>query len=164
MGSFNNSPNHLSGLLTLLGRLVQDRLKDELGELGLTYAQTAALVRVWRADGEILQRDLVNSLALSRATGTLLIADLEGLGLVERTTDPADMRRQLIRLTRKGRRLEEPVFEAVQAFQGELLSVLDEDELETTISALTRVLRHLEPATASALPAADRGRGERRRG
>jgi len=156
MGSFNKAPNHLSGLLTLLARLIKERLDEGLRPLGVSYAQAAALVRLWRSDGTVLQRDLVSSLALSRATGTLLITDLEVLGLVTRSADPTDLRRQVVSLTPRGQELEQPVFDVIQAVQADLLTVLDERELERTIGALTRVLGHLEPDALFALPEADR--------
>ena len=162
MGRFDEAPNHLSGLLTLTARLVQDRLNEGLRPLGLSYAQAAALVRLWRSpDPLVLQRDLVNSLALSRATGTLLITDLEQLGLLTRRPDDVDGRRQVLELTRRGRALEQPVFDVIEQLQLEIASVIGDDAVATTMHSLTRLLGHLEPNAAPALPTADRDTARR---
>jgi hypothetical protein len=46
--SFRTS-SHILGDVTLLGRLVQDRIGTLLEPHGLTHAQAVALVRLWRS-------------------------------------------------------------------------------------------------------------------
>ncbi|MEU0988388.1 MarR family transcriptional regulator [Streptomyces sp. NPDC005953] len=156
-GAFLGSENHLSGLLTLTSRLIQDRLSVALRPLGVTYAQAAALVRLWRSpDGRMLQNDFVTSLALARPSGTLLLADLERAGLVARSPDPTDGRRQVITLTPLGRELETSVFAVISGLQREIEEIAGGEDLATTMRVLTRVLSWLEPAVLAALPARDR--------
>jgi DNA-binding MarR family transcriptional regulator len=155
--AFLGSENHLSGLMTLTSRLIQDRLSTALRPLGVTYAQAAALVRLWRSpDGRMLQHDFVTSLALARPSGTLLIGDLERAGLVTRYPDPTDGRRQVITLTEGGRDLEAQVYEAVSGLQQEIEELVGRDDLVTTMRVLTKVLSWLEPAAMAALPVHDR--------
>ncbi|MFE0425108.1 MarR family winged helix-turn-helix transcriptional regulator, partial [Streptomyces sp. NPDC058953] len=156
-GAFLGSENHLSGLLTLTSRLIQDRLSTALRPLGVTYAQAAALVRLWRTpDGRMLQHDFVTSLALARPSGTLLIGDLERAGLVSRYPDPTDGRRQVITLTDAGRDLEGEVFAVISGLQREIERIVDGEDLARTMRVLTAVLSWLEPAATAALPARDR--------
>ncbi|MER5771853.1 MarR family winged helix-turn-helix transcriptional regulator [Streptomyces sp. NPDC001985] len=156
-GAFLGSENHLSGLLTLTSRLVQDRLSGALRPLGVTYAQAAALVRLWRSpEGRMHQHDFVTSLALARPSGTLLLGDLERAGLVLRSPDPADGRRQIITLTASGRALEPEVYAVVSGLQREMRELVGTEDLATAMRVLTRVLSWLEPAVLSALPARDR--------
>ncbi|MEO3977838.1 MarR family winged helix-turn-helix transcriptional regulator [Streptomyces sp. CAU 1734] len=155
--AFLGSENHLSGLLTLTSRLIQDRLSAALRPLGVTYAQAAALVRLWRTpDGRMLQNDFVTSLALARASGTLLLGDLERAGLIVRSPDPTDGRRQVITLTEAGRDLETAVFEVISGLQREIEVIVGREDLARTMRVLTQVLSWLEPAALAALPARDR--------
>ncbi|MFF3553906.1 MarR family winged helix-turn-helix transcriptional regulator [Streptomyces tsukubensis] len=162
---FRGSENHLSGLLTLTARLVQDRLSAALRPHGVTYAQAAALVRLWRTpDGRMLQHDFVTSLALARPSGTLLISDLERSGLVGRSPDPTDGRRQVITLTEAGRELEGKVHGVISGLQREIDRIVGREDLARTMRVLTTVLSWLEPAAMAALPAHDREPGRRTTG
>ncbi|MGV9314035.1 MarR family winged helix-turn-helix transcriptional regulator [Streptomyces sp. NPDC003691] len=163
--AFLGSENHLSGLLTLTSRLVQDRLSAALRPHGVTYAQAAALVRLWRTpDGRMLQHDFVTSLALARPSGTLLIGDLERAGLVARSPDPTDGRRQVITLTGAGRELEGEVFAVISGLQREIELIVGREDLARTMRVLTTVLSWLEPAAMAALPARDRAPDRRTAG
>ncbi|MFJ4773088.1 MarR family transcriptional regulator [Streptomyces sp. SID4919] len=155
--AFLGAENHLSGLLTLTSRLVQDRLSAALRPLGVTYAQAAALVRLWRTpDGRLPQHTFVTSLALARPSGTLLLTDLERAGLVTRSPDPTDGRRQVISLTDSGLALETEVFEVISGLQREFAHHVDPDDLARTMRTLTQLLSWLEPAALAALPAHER--------
>ncbi|GAA0936560.1 MarR family winged helix-turn-helix transcriptional regulator [Nonomuraea longicatena] len=159
-GTFLGSENHLTGLLTLTSRLVQDRLTAALRPLGLTYAQAAALVRLWRTPGgRMRQLDFVSSLALTRPTGTLLIGDLERAGLLVRSADPDDGRRQLITLTDAGRKLEPEVHAVLADLHHRLEAAVGEEDLVKTTQALTRALAYLDPAALAPAPAGRRGAG-----
>ena len=150
--------NHLGGLLTLTGRLVHQYLTAELRPLNVSYAQVTALVRLWRSDdGALPQREMVQSLALSRASGTLLLQDLEELGLVRRRRHPADGRRQVVALTAKGRALEHPVHRVVEALDSRLRATLGDGTIAAVSAALRDVVGLLGPETEAALPAGDRG-------
>ena len=124
-GTFRTKP-HVLGLVTLIGRLTQERLNASLGDLDLTFAQAVALVRLWRTgSGTLPQSDLIESLAVSRASGSQVLAELERRGLVERNPHPADARRQIVHLTNAGRELEHQVFELFDRAEEELLDGID---------------------------------------
>ncbi len=150
--------NHLGGLITLAGRLVHQHLTAELRPLNVSYAQVTALVRLWRSDdGALPQREMVQSLALTRASGTLLLQDLEELGLVRRRRHPHDRRRQVVALTSKGRALEHPVHEVVEALDSRLRATLGDGTIAAVSAALRDVVGLLGPETEAALPVGDRG-------
>jgi DNA-binding MarR family transcriptional regulator len=115
---FVTSP-HLIGLLIVTARLAQEQVAVRLSALGVSYAQAVVLVRLYRsASGTLPQSDMIESLAVSRASGTLVLSQLEARGLVSRAADPGDARRLVIELTAAGRELEEPVhgvFEEVES-------------------------------------------------
>src|SRR5207302_8576129 len=97
---------HLIGLLVVTARLVQEQVASRLTALGVSYAQAVVLVRLYRSPTGILsQSDMIESLAVSRASGPLVLSQLETSELIVRNADPGDARRLLITLTAAGRDL-----------------------------------------------------------
>lgn len=78
-----------------------------LDQLGLTYPQYLAMVALWEAD-DITVGDLGRRLGLESSTLTPLLKRLQAMDLVRRERDPDDERQVRIRLTPKGRALEQP--------------------------------------------------------
>ncbi|MBJ38064.1 MAG: hypothetical protein CMD83_06335 [Gammaproteobacteria bacterium] len=71
---------------------------------GVGRARLSALA-VLHFGGACSLTELANAEMVSRATMHHVVAGLEGDRLVTRTTDPADARRHIVTLTRKGRRI-----------------------------------------------------------
>jgi DNA-binding MarR family transcriptional regulator len=131
---------HLTALANLVGRLAADRIAARLEPLDLTYAQAVALARLWRSpDGSMRQSDLIESLAVSRASGSAVLQDLTERGLVVRTIDRHDGRMQVVTLTEAGRELEPAVAEVFDAVEVELISS-DPAEVETAFAVLRGIL------------------------
>jgi len=80
--------------------------KPHLDALGLTYPQYLALLVLWERDG-VSVSEIGERLYLDSGTLTPLLKRLEAQGLVDRTRDPQDERRVVIRLTAQGRALKE---------------------------------------------------------
>jgi DNA-binding MarR family transcriptional regulator len=90
------------------------------------------------------QATLISSLAVSRATGTQLLHDLESLDLVTREPDPADARSNLITLTPNGSALEGDVLAVFDQVDGEIagsLSSADWDRLASSLTTMTERVR-----------------------
>lgn len=134
----------LTTLLALGGRLVQERIGRDLEPLGVSYAQTAVLVRLWRRDGQMRQAEMIRSLALSRASGTLVLNELEQRGLIERQPDERDGRRLLVRLTEAGMDLEPQVFEVFQRVESAIRAPLSEDDVTVGLRILRGVLEGIQ--------------------
>jgi DNA-binding MarR family transcriptional regulator len=136
---FITSP-HLTGLLIITARLVQEQVATRLAPLGISYAQAIVLVGLYRSPaGSVPQTDMIEALAVSRASGTLVLSQLEARGLVSRSADPADARRLVITLTDTGRELEEQVYEAFQAVETVIRRSLDAPEVTATLDAVRRM-------------------------
>jgi DNA-binding MarR family transcriptional regulator len=118
---------------------VQERIGRDLEPLGVSYAQAAVLVRLWRRDGQMPQAEMIRSLALSRASGTLVLNELEQRGLIERRQDERDARRLVVRLTEEGVDIEPQVFEVFHLVESAIRAPLSEDE----VAAGLRLLRLL---------------------
>ncbi len=141
--TFASSP-HLSDLLTLTGRLVQERIAHRLGRLGISYAQAVVLVRLWRCGGQMPQSEMIQALALSRASGTLVLNQLQKQGLVERLPDHGDARRFIIRLTKPGQDLEQPVLEVFELVESAIRGPLSATDVETSFRVLVGVLQAMQ--------------------
>jgi DNA-binding MarR family transcriptional regulator len=80
--------------------------KPHLDKLGVTYPQYLVLLVLWERDG-LSVSDIGERLYLDSGTLTPLLKRLEAQGLVDRTRDPQDERRVVIRLTGRARALKE---------------------------------------------------------
>ncbi len=131
---------HLIGLLVVTARLVQEQVATRLASLGISYAQAIVLVRLYRSpSGSLAQSDMIESLAVSRASGTLVLSQLEARGLISRNSDPSDARRLQINLTAAGRELEQPVYEVLEEVETAIRRSLDPKEVEMSFDVLRRI-------------------------
>lgn len=88
-------------------RVMFSRLRRQLRDLAtdddLTPSQTAVLIRLWK-EGPSSASVLAGAERVRPQSMATIVAALEQRGLIERTPDPEDGRRQLISLTTTGRR------------------------------------------------------------
>ncbi|MBW8483452.1 MarR family winged helix-turn-helix transcriptional regulator [Actinomadura parmotrematis] len=77
-----------------------DRRRQVVEECGMSFFRVKALRRL-RA-GPLALRDLAAELMSDRPYTTLMVDDLAGRGLVERTPNPADRRSKIVALTPAG--------------------------------------------------------------
>ena len=88
-------------------RVLFSRLRRRLRSLGvdddLTPSQTAVLTRLWK-EGASSASALAGAERVRPQSMATIVAALEQRGLVERTPDPEDGRRQVVSLTAEGRR------------------------------------------------------------
>lgn len=86
------------------------------------------------------QLDLVRATRLKAPTVSVTLQRMERDGLVTRESDPDDMRRTIVRLTDKGRKLEQEHLGRAIAAEEELISILTEDE-KTQLTIILKKLR-----------------------
>ena len=103
--------------------------KSKLSPYGVTPVQYALLRQLWRQDGQF-GSILGDRLQLDSATITGIIDRLEQNGFIERRADPNDRRNKLVYLTEKGRSLELPLCEKMDAMNQEVMSDFDDDEIQ----------------------------------
>ena len=88
-------------------RVVFSRLRRRLKDLAtgedLTPSQTAVLTRLWK-EGASSASALAGAERVRPQSMGAIVAALEGHGLIQRAPDPHDGRRQLITLTKAGRK------------------------------------------------------------
>ncbi|HET8612082.1 MAG TPA: MarR family transcriptional regulator [Sphingomonas sp.] len=120
------------------------RLADRaLAGFGLSVAPGWALVHTARMGDDVRQGDLAQSLEISGASLVRLIDQLEGAGLIERRTDRADRRANLVRLTPDGRRLAGRIEETLAAIRARLLEGVSDDRLADANAVMAALDSHI---------------------
>lgn len=134
----------LSGRLTYLLKRAQlglEALHEELlGPLGLNHRELGVLLFLDAREPES-QQQVAGRLGVDRTTMVGLIDGLEDKGLVARSPDPADRRRNVIALTAAGRRTLRRATRASDQAEERLLGDLDADEAARLRELLGRVAR-----------------------
>jgi len=98
--------NQLCFRLYTASRLITQAYHPLLSEIGLTYPQYLVMMVLWEQDVQPVN-DIAKRLYLETNTVTPLLKRMEAEGFVERRKSEADGRQVLVRLTPKGRKLEE---------------------------------------------------------
>lgn len=90
------------------------------------------------------QRTLSEHVHLDRSTTADLVVRLTGRELVERMRDPADGRRNVLKLTAEGRRLHRRLVTRTARMNRVFLAPLDGEERETLLRLIARVTEAAE--------------------
>lgn len=120
-------------------RIVVDRA---LKPLGITRSQWWVLAFLSRRDG-MTQTALAADLDLTKVAIGGLVDRMESGGFVERRTDERDARARRIYLTRAGQKLVATIREAVDAVESDIMTVVDEDELDAAGAVLLSIKTRL---------------------
>jgi len=132
-----------------------EEMQRFLGQFDLSTAEFVTL-RVLRREPSphvMTPSSLHETLVMSPGGMTKILKQLETKGLVLRTADDADKRRNLVQLTAKGRSKITAVQQAVRRFDGALLSTLSDREQERLAQLLRKLLVSLEPARSAVVAA-----------
>lgn len=129
---------HVGYLLVRLGKHAQRVFSVEIGAFGLRPPH-ADIVLTLGERGALSQVEIASTLRIERAHLVALLDQLEALGLVRRSPDPADRRRHSVGLTEKGQETVGQLRAVAIQVEQTLLDGLSSDES----SALRSVLRRL---------------------
>ena len=122
-----------------LRRIVVDRA---LKPLGLTRSQWWVLAFLSRRDG-MTQTALAADLDLTKVAIGGLIDRMETSGFVERRSDKRDARARRVYLTRAGQKLVSTIRESVDAVEADILTSVNEDELDAAAIVLVKIKTRL---------------------
>lgn len=111
--------------------------------IDITPEQWTVLRYLWSKDG-VTQQELCNATFKDKPSMTRLIDNLEKQQLVSRTSDPKDRRINIIRLTDKGKKLEEATQPLALNTMKEALSGLSEDEINAVGILLNKVFHNIK--------------------
>ncbi|WP_199566499.1 MarR family winged helix-turn-helix transcriptional regulator [Streptomyces corynorhini] len=128
-----------SYLVSHVARLGHDALVAEVADHGLRLPHFAALTAL--ADfGPLPQHALADRLGLNRSHLVGYLDTVEERGLVRRTRDPADRRRQLVELTPGGAKEQRRLLAVAERSQDAFLRDLSPAERATLSALLRKVL------------------------
>ena len=120
-------------------QIVENGLARWLGEDALTPGRLQVLVVLWSHREPVPQRELVQTLKVSRATISGLVEALANEGLVETSSDALDGRKVLVSLTLPAREMTQRLItENASRLRGTFHS-LNDRELRTLIALLSRL-------------------------
>jgi MarR family transcriptional regulator, lower aerobic nicotinate degradation pathway regulator len=118
-------------------RLVTERLAS-VGAHRYHYALLAALDEL----GSTSQAELSRRTTIDRSDIVANLNELAAQGMVERTQDPTDLRRNVVTLTPQGRRHLRKLDRLIHDAQDALLAPLSPGERDQLVSLLTRLVAH----------------------
>lgn len=128
----------------LLRSLVEQRLKPH----GMTRAQFATLARLDRQDG-LSQNEVAEALEVAPIAMVRIVDQLQAEGFVERRTDPADRRCNLLFITAAGRQR----IAALESFKSrigeELFDGIGEGDIRQMLSTLDRLHANIKTTQAA---------------
>jgi DNA-binding MarR family transcriptional regulator len=119
-----------SDVWLLMSDLVLDNMRRrEVSEAsGMSFGRTRAIRRLARQP--MSMRELAEVLGIDPPNATVVVTDLESLGLVRRRPHPTDGRAKVVEATRKGKELARRA-DAILATPPPALSALSTDDLAT---------------------------------
>ena len=112
--------NQLCFWLYTASRLITQAYHPMLAEQGLTYPQYLVLMVLWEKDAQPVN-DIAKRLRLETNTVTPLLKRMETEGFLTRSRGREDARQIIVKLTKKGRDLQEKLADVPEAIGSSLL-------------------------------------------
>jgi len=134
----DDTASHLWLILYKASRAVERNALASIAGLGMGLSDFAILELLLHKGPQPVNR-IGKKVLLSSGSITTAIDRLEARKLVQRSTDPDDLRSRIVQLTAAGRKLIEPAFDKHCRDMEETMSILRPREREE----LTRLLRKL---------------------
>jgi len=128
--------NQICFRLYSAARLVTQAYTPLLNTLGITYPQYLVLMVLWEKDAQPVN-DIAKRLMLETNTVTPLLKRMEAEGIITRSKGKEDARQMIVKLTRKGRGLQEQLTDVPESVGS---SVLCESITPETVPGLFRML------------------------
>lgn len=129
----------LYGLFKRAQALLAEGYGPALAPHAVDGRELAVLTQLVR-HGPGSQQEISNRLGIDRTTMVALVDALTGRGLVRRTADPRDRRRNLVELTDAGRAVRAAATPAVDEVEARFLAPLTPAERETLTALLRKVV------------------------
>jgi MarR family transcriptional regulator for hemolysin len=137
--------------LNQAARVVGRAFDEALAEAGGTLPVWLILLNL-KIHRPGTQRDLAEAVGIREATLTHHLNSMDADGLITRTRDAANRRIQVVTLTEKGDRAFLSLAAAATAFDAKLRTGLDEADLATLETLLTRLSGNVAAPVEAALP------------
>ena len=119
-------------------------LEDHFQEYEISEGKFTILMLLYRqSDYHLSPIELSKKAEVTKGTMTGLIAGLENQGLVEKQTNESDKRSYLVKLSSKGLKLLNDILPEHYKLIGEIMSVLDDNQLKEMSSSLNLISKKL---------------------
>ena len=128
--------NQLCFRLYTASRLITQAYHPLLSGYGLTYPQYLVLLVLWEKDSQPVN-DIAKRLMLETNTVTPLLKRMEAEGILTRTQGKKDARQMIVKLTKKGRELQDKLTEVPETVGS---SVMCQSVTPETVPGLFRML------------------------
>jgi len=125
-------------LMIKLGRITTHRFSEALEPFGIRPRHLAALIEL-RDSGQVTQQSLCGALHLDPTNLVAILNELEERGYARRTRDPADRRRHIVEVTKKGLAVIDKVSEVMDAVEAQMLEGFEPGEREQLELLLTSI-------------------------
>ena len=123
-------------LMIKLGRITMHRFTEALEPFGIRPRHVAALIEL-RQRGQVTQQSLCGALHLDPTNLVAILNDLEQRGYATRRRDPADRRRHIVEVSKKGLAVIDKVSEVMDGVEADLLQDFEPAEREQLAHLLT---------------------------
>ena len=133
----------VAGVIQLANLLIK-RLGPVFGKAGVTPQQWAVLSVIDSSDAAMSPVAIARRMGVSKQNMTGMVDRLVGLGLIERSTDPNDLRAARIQLTRRGRALIEKMTPAYEEWRDSLGSAIPTRDMQALERGVNRLIAQLE--------------------
>ncbi len=124
--------------LVVTSKLRKDLAAAGVGQIRVSYL--GVLMVLWRQNADLKSGELGRHAGLEPSTMTGLLDRMVRDGLVVREPDPQDRRAQRICLTEDGRKLRDPIMDAVNKTIGRVLDGIPQDDVNQLKETLRSVL------------------------
>jgi len=119
-------------------------LEDHFQEYEISEGKFTILMLLYRqSDYQLSPIELSKKAEVTKGTMTGLIAGLENQGLVEKQTNESDKRSYLVKLSSKGLKLLNDILPEHYKLIGEIMSVLDDNQLKEMSSSLNLISKKM---------------------
>jgi DNA-binding MarR family transcriptional regulator len=125
-------------LMIKLGRITMHRFTEALEPYGIRPRHVAALIEL-RDSGQLTQQSLCGQLHLDPTNLVAILNELEEQGYATRRRDPADRRRHLVEVSKKGIAVIDKVSEVMDGVEADMLDGLDQAERKEFEGLLTSI-------------------------
>jgi len=131
---------------------------DRIRPLQQTMARWETLYLVAYSDEELNQSELSRLIGVQGPAMVRMLDSLAQEGLIERQQSHRDLRVTINRITDSGRQVVNTIMGITNELRSQVLDDVDPDDLKTTVTVLTQILRRLDRFDQDATSAAGAGK------
>ena len=130
------NPVNINKYISIIYRYGQRYFSSRLRNSKIDTAHLPFLLTLYRSPG-ISQETLSRNIGFDKGTTARCVAQLEELGLIERTSDPADLRKNLVWPTEHAMEFKAELFSIVKDLQDIICGGLPESRREEALELLS---------------------------